>query len=180
LDGAAFGACTSPKEYAGLSSGQHTLRARAIDASGTPDPTPAERMFTVPDSTPPPNAQPSGGESGGVLGSDRTAPRIIIRPRRARVSTNGSVSLRVSCPAGESTCRVQLRLRLGRRYVATRTLSMAGGTTRSFRLKLSRYARRQLARTTSLRTSAVATARDAAGNQSTARMAVRLLAPRRR
>jgi hypothetical protein len=175
LDGAAFGACTSPEQYSGLVSGQHTFQVRAVDAAGTPDPTPAERTFTVQPATPPSNGEPppSGGESGGP-------PRILVRPRRARVSTKGAVSLRATCPSGELSCRVQLRLRLGSGYVATRTLSMAGGTTRSFRLQLSRGARRQLARNGSLRVTAVATARDEAGNQATARTAVRLLAPRRR
>lgn len=42
----AWSACTSPKAYAGLSEGAHTFRVRAVNASG-PDPSPAERSFTV-------------------------------------------------------------------------------------------------------------------------------------
>jgi hypothetical protein len=117
---------------------------------------------------------------GSQSGTDRLAPRVIVRPRRARVSRTGAATLRASCPSGELRCRVRLRLRLGSVYVATRTLTLAGGTTRSFRLRLSRGARLRLARKRSLRVTAVTTSRDAAGNQVTARMAVRLLAPRRR
>ncbi len=47
LDNATFSACTSPKYYSGLSEGSHTLRARAVDASGNFDPTPFAQTFQV-------------------------------------------------------------------------------------------------------------------------------------
>ena len=198
MDGAPFGPCTSPAVYTGLASGQHALRVRAVDTTGAIDPTASERTFTVASATapggqlPPPEGEsgrprataptPAGGAvlGGSQSGTDRLAPRVIVRPRRARVSRTGAATLHASCPSGELSCRVRLRLRLGSVYVATRTLSLAGGTTRSFRLRLSRGARLRLARKSSLRVTAVTTSRDAAGNQVTARMAVRLLAPRRR
>jgi hypothetical protein len=198
MDGAPFGPCTSPAAYTGLVGGQHAFQVRAIDTAGAIDPTASERTFTVTSATapggqlPPPGGEsgrprataptPAGGAvlGGSQSGTDRLAPRVIVRPRRARVSRTGAATLRASCPSGELSCRVRLRLRLGSVYVATRTLSLAGGTTRSFRLRLSRGARLRLARKRSLRVTAVTTSRDAAGNQVTARMAVRLLAPRRR
>jgi subtilisin len=51
LDGAAYSACTSPKQYTELVPGSHTFRVRATDSSGTTDPTPAERIWTVVDAT---------------------------------------------------------------------------------------------------------------------------------
>jgi hypothetical protein len=47
LDGAAFGACVAPVEYANLQAGAHLFLVRAIDQAGNADPTPASHMWTV-------------------------------------------------------------------------------------------------------------------------------------
>ncbi len=47
LDAGAFGACTSPKTYAGLPEGAHTFSVRAVDVAGNVDPTPATHAWTV-------------------------------------------------------------------------------------------------------------------------------------
>ncbi|MCP3145283.1 Ig-like domain-containing protein, partial [Pyxidicoccus xibeiensis] len=47
LDGAAFTACTDPVTFTGLSDGSHTLLARARDAAGNVDPSPASYTWTV-------------------------------------------------------------------------------------------------------------------------------------
>jgi hypothetical protein len=47
LDGAAYSACTSPKDYTNLSNGSHTFEVRATDAAGNTDATPATRTFTI-------------------------------------------------------------------------------------------------------------------------------------
>ncbi|MCE9667574.1 Ig-like domain-containing protein [Myxococcus stipitatus] len=54
LDGEPFATCTDPVTYTTLAEGSHTLRARAVNALGTADSTPAEYSWTV-DLTPPEN-----------------------------------------------------------------------------------------------------------------------------
>jgi hypothetical protein len=47
LDGGSWGACTSPKSYAGLSEGAHTFDVRATDAAGNTDASPAGYGWTI-------------------------------------------------------------------------------------------------------------------------------------
>jgi hypothetical protein len=47
LDDAGFAACAMPYTAPALSAGAHTFAARAVDDLGNPDPTPAERAFTI-------------------------------------------------------------------------------------------------------------------------------------
>jgi Bacterial Ig-like domain/Glycosyl hydrolase family 26 len=47
LGSGAFTPCDSPKLYIGLAFGSHVFEVRALDAAGTPDPTPAKRHWTV-------------------------------------------------------------------------------------------------------------------------------------
>lgn len=54
LDGAAFVECSSPHQISGLSVGTYTFEARAVDAAGNFDATPASYTWTV-EAPPPPN-----------------------------------------------------------------------------------------------------------------------------
>jgi len=163
LDGAAFAACGNPRQYTGLSRGGHAFQVRAISPSGTPDPTPAEYRFTV---------KASATVSGTVR--DR---RVKLAPRRVRASESGRVRLRVLCPEEAGQCKVKLRLKADGRLLASRTLTVAGGETRSIRMKLRRSARRMLLQEGALRATATAVSRDAAGTRTVTRKTVRLLAP---
>ncbi len=129
-------------------------------------------------STPPPTS--GGGTTPPDVSVDRNAPRVTVRPRTVRVSRSGRVALRVTCPRGERRCRIDLRLRFGRNYVARKTVTVAGGKSATVTVQLRRSARRQLARKRSLMVVAYAIARDAAGNRATTKTRIRLLAPPRR
>ena len=47
MDSGTWAACTSPKNYSGLSSSSHTFMVRAVDAAGNIDPTPASYTWAV-------------------------------------------------------------------------------------------------------------------------------------
>jgi len=110
---------------------------------------------------------------------DRVAPRVAVSPRRLRASRNGTVTLRVTCPKTEKSCRVTLTLKLGRRVIARKTLTVSGHSTRAFSLKLGVRARRSLIARRSLKATVVANARDQAGNARITTTSIQLLAPRR-
>jgi len=68
LDGETWDACTSPRHYTDLPDGDHSFEVRAIDATGTPDPTPASRAFTV--ETIEPDTTIDSGPSGLTADND--------------------------------------------------------------------------------------------------------------
>ena len=125
-----------------------------------------------------PGGDPPG--SGGSPATDVTAPRVTVGPKRARASRSGRVALRIRCPRGEIRCSVRLQLKSGRRTLASARFTVAGGRTRTVRVRLTAAARRTLGRRASLRVSAVARATDAAGNRATRRTAIVIQAPHRR
>ena len=76
LDGEAFSACTSPKDYTNLPNGFHTFEVRATDEASNVDATPASRTFSVevlppppPADTTPPETTIDSGPSGTVNSS---------------------------------------------------------------------------------------------------------------
>src|SRR5829696_848900 len=79
LDGAAYSACTSPKDYTNLSNGTHNFEVMATDAAGNVDATLASRTFSVevpppppPDDTTPPETTIDSGLSDTVSSSSAT------------------------------------------------------------------------------------------------------------
>jgi N,N-dimethylformamidase beta subunit-like, C-terminal len=161
--------------------GQVTVRSRAVDDSGTLEGRDGGGSSggVVPPGTPPAGGTPPPPGGPGTPASDRVAPQVRVRPRRVRASRRGVVTLRVTCPAGEGMCSVDLQLRRAGTTMARKTLEVGGGSTREISLRLTPSARRRLLRSGSLSVVALAAARDLAANRGTTRTRIRILAPRR-
>ena len=69
LDGAAFATCGTTPSYASLADGVHRFAAKAVDAYGNVDPTPAQSSWTV-DTRPPAAPVISAPQNGATLATD--------------------------------------------------------------------------------------------------------------
>ena len=97
LDNGPFQACTSPRDYTGLSVGSHSVRVRAIDQAGNVGAA-AERSFVV--ASAPPEPTP-----------DTTAPKVRPKPRTVYVSNKGRFKVSLRCPSNEIRCRIVIKIR---------------------------------------------------------------------
>ena len=73
LDNQGFSECEVPHELTDLTPGAHTLRARAVDLAGNPDPTPAEHRWTIAPATVNTPAGTNVTVELPIPGSDRVA-----------------------------------------------------------------------------------------------------------
>jgi hypothetical protein len=137
---------------------------RPIDKAGNVGPT-VSRTFSI--------ASPQSGGGGGAGGGnsqspnvDKTAPKVTLVAKSLKASKKGAVSFTVGCPATEATCQVTLKLKNGAKTVASKTVTVKGGKTKTVTLQLNKATRQQL-KHRSMKLSSVLTAIDAAGNKKT-------------
>jgi hypothetical protein len=109
----------------------------------------------------------SGGTGqGGGAAADKSAPTVTFKALSSRVSKSGTLAVRVGCPAGETSCKIAVALKSGKTTLASKKVTVNGGKTANVSLRLSRAARRQLAKRGRLKVKAVIGATDSAGNKS--------------
>jgi hypothetical protein len=105
------------------------------------------------------------GNSTAVL--DNTKPKVTFVAKSLRASKQGAVSFSVGCPATEQSCKVIVKLNSGTTTVASKTVTVKGGKTKTVTLVLNTAARKLLGKRGSLKVSSVVAATDAAGNHRT-------------
>ena len=90
-----------------------------------------------------------------MRGQDRAKVTLVAKSLRA--SKKGTVSFSVGCPATEQSCKVIVKLKNGTTTVASKTVSVKGGKTKTVTLVLNKAARKVLAKRGSLKVSSVVT-----------------------
>jgi hypothetical protein len=145
LDGGAYKSCSSPAEYRDLKPGSHSVAVRGKDAYGNVGAA-ASKQFTI-----------AGTQS------DKTKPRIAL-PREADVTRKGKIRMLLECPDTEQFCTVGLKVMWKGKTVASKSKTIDGGDSAYVTPKLSRAAKKKLAKAGKLKVVVKLTVRDAAGN----------------
>ena len=91
LDGGPYATCGSPATFSGLGEGRHTFAARAIDAAGNVDASPARRAFRVDRSV--------AGAKLRAKGRDRFKDKLSLKVK-VDLNESGSVRVRAKGKAG--------------------------------------------------------------------------------
>ena len=122
LDAGDWAPCASPRDLTGLADGPHVMRARAMDAAGNVDPTPAERAWTV--DTEIPETRIESGPSG-LAATDEAAFTL------GSSEDGSSFECRLDDAAAWSACSSPTEftgLNQGRHTIRVRATDAAGNT----------------------------------------------------
>ena len=111
-----------------------------------------------------------------IASTDTTAPKVRPKPRTVYVSDKGRLKVSLRCPSHEIRCRIVIRIRYRGKTVASKAVTVRGGSSKTVTLKLKASARTALNRNSGLRVTAVTRARDAAGNAATTTTRLKLRA----
>jgi Bacterial Ig-like domain len=107
LDGAAYGACTSPAAYSGLADGSHTFAVYAVDAAGNADATPATRTWTV-DTVAPAAPVITGPADGSVNGTGTVVVSGTAEPGSTVAVSDGTTQRGTGTVSGDGSWSVTL------------------------------------------------------------------------
>jgi hypothetical protein len=144
---------------------QYRATLTTDDITKTPRLTGASVDFQIaPEPQPGTGNQPPSG--GGTPTGDTKKPKLGM-PRDADVSKRGKVRLLLTCPDDEQRCKVALKFKWNGDTVASKSGNIDGGDSRYISLKLSKAAKRKLAKAGKLKIVATLTVTDAAGNKRT-------------
>jgi hypothetical protein len=113
----------------------------------------------------------SGGSNSQA---DTTKPKVTLVAKSLKASKKGTVSFTVGCPATEQSCKITLKLKNGKKTVASKTVNVKGGKSKAVTLTLNTATKSLLKKRSSLKVSSVLTATDAAGNTRTTTKAMTL------
>ena len=149
-----------------------------------PDPTPTATAEPEVTATPVAGAvqPPNPPTAVATPAPTATAPRAkaalgISRGSAIKATKQGSLTLRIGCAECRSKFKLQVRVKFGKRQVATRSITLAPGAARAVKLTLDRRARQDLSRRRSLTVTVLASTDDG-GQLVSATASVRITAPR--
>jgi hypothetical protein len=135
LDPSAWGSCTSPKSYASVAVGSHSLAVKATDAAGNTDASPAVREWTVTASQPPVDCttslSPGADVAAAVSSAAGGAVICLDGGSYGRISVSGAhktppVTIRSGSDGRATVAGITLTDPSGLRFMA---LDITGGTT---------------------------------------------------
>lgn len=99
-DGGAYAGCTSPHTLTGLAQGAHTFAVRATDAAGHPDPSPAQRSWTV--DTVAPDVSITAGPGAGTTTGPWVVFQFTASEGAVTCSVDGGAYAACASPFGKS------------------------------------------------------------------------------
>jgi hypothetical protein len=191
LDGGAYAPCDATKSFSGLAVGDHTFSARAKDATGNVDDSPATRTWkvaappvTTTDPTPTTTTTPTTPTTPPttpVTPKDTTAPIVSLKAAKQKIKAVLAKGLALTAGCDE-ICAMKItvtidaktakRLKLGKKAVTagSATASKSGKVT----VKLSRKVAAKLKKAKSVLLTVKVAAVDAAGNPQTKTLKVTL------
>ena len=191
-DSGAWAPCTSPQQYTELSEGAHEFEARAIDAAGNVDPSPAAFAWAVDTTAPEPDQTQSQTDSGLPETKEPASPEPAELVRVVRNTKTGTALLIFKVPGpgllsarppeitlprpqgSERTAADLRRLRLLQRRIKPQIVRVARPGQVEVPIELTAAGKKLLAKSHRLKVKVVVRFSSAGGSKTTWKIAVTL------